>query len=63
MKGNRVVYNICGNKHRLIVRIHYASKTMFIRFIGSHSGYDSHDAEGIEVDNFLTEHDAKQRIK
>ena len=29
LKGNRVVFNICGNKHRLIVRINYNSKTIY----------------------------------
>ena len=47
LKGNRVVFNICGNKHRLIVRINYGSKTVFIRFVGSHSEYDKIKAEEI----------------
>ena len=47
LKGNRVVFNICGNKHRLIVRINYASKTVFIRFVGTHSEYDKIKAEEI----------------
>ena len=47
LAGNRVVFNICGNKHRLIVRINYDSKTVFIRFIGTHSEYDKINAEEI----------------
>lgn len=47
LKGNRVVFNICGNNHRLIVRINYGSKTVFIRFIGSHSEYDKIKAEEV----------------
>ena len=47
LKGNRVVFNICGNKLRLIVRINYASKTVFIRFVGTHSEYDKIKAEEI----------------
>ena len=47
LKGNRVVFNICGNKHRLIVRINYGSKTVFIRFIGSHSEYDKIKVEEV----------------
>ena len=31
VKNNRVIFNICGNKYRLIVRINYNSKTVFIR--------------------------------
>jgi mRNA interferase HigB len=41
---NRVVFNIGGNKYRLIVRVMYRSKTVYIRFIGSHAEYDRVDA-------------------
>jgi len=44
---NRVVFNICGNKYRLIVKINYKREWVFIRFIGTHSDYDSVDAKNI----------------
>jgi mRNA interferase HigB len=44
---NRVVFNIAGNKYRLIVRINYHSKTVFIRFVGTHKAYNKIDAEVI----------------
>ena len=47
LKGNRVVFNICGNKHRLIVRVNYGSKMVFIRFVGTHSEYDKINAEAV----------------
>ncbi|MEE8479904.1 MAG: type II toxin-antitoxin system HigB family toxin [Desulfobacterales bacterium] len=47
LKDNRVVFNIAGNKYRLIVRINYDSKTVFVRFIGTHREYDRIDAEVI----------------
>ena len=47
VKGNRVVFNIAGNKYRLVVRINYDSKTVFVRFIGTHREYDSIDVEAI----------------
>ena len=47
LKDNRLVFNIAGNKYRLIVRINYDSKTVFIRFIGTHRDYDKINAEVI----------------
>jgi mRNA interferase HigB len=47
LKKNRVVFNIAGNKYRLVVRLNYVSKTVFIRFIGTHKEYDKIDAEVI----------------
>ena len=44
---NRVVYNIAGNKYRLIVRINYDLKTVFVRFAGTHQECDKIDAEVI----------------
>jgi len=39
--GNeKVVFNIAGNKYRLIVRINYDAKIVFIKFIGTHQQYD-----------------------
>jgi mRNA interferase HigB len=47
LKDNRVVFNIAGNKYRLVVRINYDSKTVFVRFIATHQEYDKIDAEVI----------------
>ena len=47
LKNNRVVFNICGNKYRLIVRINYEFKYVYIRFIGTHEEYDRINAEVI----------------
>lgn len=38
--SNKVVFNICGNKYRLIVKINYLSQIIFIKFIGTHKEYD-----------------------
>ena len=45
--NNRVVFNIHGNKYRLIVKIHYNLKTIYIRFIGTHEQYDKINVEEI----------------
>lgn len=40
LKDGKVVFNICGNKYRLVVRINYLRGWVFIMFIGSHQDYD-----------------------
>lgn len=47
LKGGRVVFNIAGNKYRLIVWINYPYKVIYIRFIGTHTDYDKIDAHTI----------------
>jgi len=44
---NRVVFDLGGNKYRLIVAIHYNTKIVYIRFIGTHADYDKIDAEKV----------------
>ena len=44
---NRVVFNIKGNKYRLIVKINYEYQILWIRFIGTHSEYDKINANEI----------------
>ena len=38
--GNRVVFNIKGNKYRLVVKINYPGRIVYIRFVGTHAEYD-----------------------
>ena len=45
--GNRVVFNIKGNHYRIVVKIHYNTGFVFVRFIGTHAEYDKIDAETI----------------
>jgi mRNA interferase HigB len=47
LKSGRVVFNLCGNKYRLIVQINYSRRWVFIRFIGTHAEYDKLDANKI----------------
>ena len=47
LPGNRVVFNIKGNHYRLVVKIHYNTGVVFIRFIGTHAEYGRINAETI----------------
>jgi mRNA interferase HigB len=44
---NRVVFNIHGNKYRLIVALKYQFGIGYVRFIGTHKQYDAIDANTI----------------
>ena len=40
LKNNRVVFNLCGNKYRIVVLMDFIRHGMLIRFVGSHKEYD-----------------------
>ena len=45
--NNRVVFNIKGNRYRLVVAVQYDYGIVYIRFVGSHQEYDKVDAATI----------------
>ena len=47
LKDGRVVFNIAGNKYRLVVWINYPYRVVYVRFIGTHRQYDEIDAQTI----------------
>ena len=44
---NRIVFNIAGNKCRLIVKFNYSYRVGHVRFIGTHAEYDRINAEEV----------------
>ena len=47
LKNGRVVFNIAGNKFRLVVRINYPYRVVYVRFVGTHAEYDAIDVDTI----------------
>lgn len=47
LKGGRVVFNIAGNKYRVILAIDYERQLGFVRFVGTHAHYDQINAETV----------------
>ncbi len=44
---SRIVFNIAGNKYRLIAKFNYPYRIGYVRFIGTHAEYDRVDVEEI----------------
>lgn len=47
LRRSRVVFNIAGNKYRLVVFVRYDLQKIYVRFIGTHQQYDQIDAEEV----------------
>ena len=47
LKDGRVVFNIAGNKYRIVAWINYPYRVLYIRFIGTHKQYDAVDAQTV----------------
>ena len=44
---NRVVFNIKGNDYRLVVKINYPYRIVYVRFVGTHAEYDAINVEEV----------------
>jgi len=44
VKNDRYVFNIKGNQYRLIAMIHFRVRSLYVRFIGTHSEYNKINA-------------------
>lgn len=47
LKDGRVVFNVAGNKYRVVVWINYSYRIVYIRFVGTHRQYDAINAQTI----------------
>jgi mRNA interferase HigB len=47
LRNGRAIFDIGGNKYRLVAAIHYRGKRVYVRFIGTHREYDEIDAETV----------------
>lgn len=45
--NNRVVFNIGGNKYRLVVEMQYRAGIAWVKFVGTHAQYDDIDVETV----------------
>lgn len=45
--NDRFVFNIRGNKYRLVAMIFFNVRTVYIRFVGTHTAYDKVEASEI----------------
>ncbi|MEO5324720.1 type II toxin-antitoxin system HigB family toxin [Mesorhizobium sp. CC13] len=44
---NRIVFDIAGNKYRLVVHVSYRFRRVLIKFVGTHAEYDKIDVETV----------------
>ncbi|MBS1596562.1 MAG: type II toxin-antitoxin system HigB family toxin [Bacteroidetes bacterium] len=45
--NDRFIFNVGGNKYRLVAMIHFTTRTVYVRFIGTHQEYDKIDSTEI----------------
>ena len=45
--NNRVVFNIAGNKYRLVVEMQYKAGIAWVKFVGTHAQYDQIKVESV----------------
>ena len=47
LPNGRVIFDIGGNKYRLVAAVHYRDGRIYVRFIGTHKNYDKIDARTV----------------
>ena len=48
LKSGRAVFNVAGNKIRVVAEINYGAKIVFLKFVGNHEEYDAIDADTVD---------------
>ena len=44
---SRVVFNIKGNAYRVVVKINYPGRIVYLRYVGTHADYDRVNAREV----------------
>lgn len=44
LRDGRMIFNIAGNKYRLVTWINYPYRVVYVRFVGTHAEHDRIDA-------------------
>ncbi|HXH46711.1 MAG TPA: type II toxin-antitoxin system HigB family toxin [Bradyrhizobium sp.] len=48
LRDGRAVFNVAGNKYRVVVWTNYPYRAVYIRFVGTHRQYDDRCANHLE---------------
>ncbi len=47
LREGRIIFDLGGNKYRLVVRINFVAGIIYVRFIGTHAEYDRIDVHHV----------------
>ena len=47
VSDNRAIFDIAGNRYRLIVHVSYRFRRVLVKFVGTHAEYDKVDPENV----------------
>jgi mRNA interferase HigB len=47
LNDNRVIFDLSGNRYRLVVHVSYTYKRVLVKFIGTHAEYDRINVENV----------------
>lgn len=47
VRDSRAVFNVKGNDYRLVTKINYPYRVVYVRFVGTHTEYDDINVEEV----------------